>query len=329
MKNFEYAAPRTEEEALALLAQRPDQTAVLAGGTDLVPLMKKMLVTPQRVVNIKNIDSLRGIHAHSQGVTIGAVTTLDQLLEAPELEPYPAVKQVIAKLGSLQLQCQMTLGGELCRRPQCWYFRNGYGLLGRRGQLVEQGDNRYHAILDNQGPAKFVSPSRLAPALIALGAVVRVAGPGQQETTVPVERLYRTPKDDHQRELTLSPAQLLTHVLPKLSQGTLNATYEVKHGTGPQPPLATASVALELDGSGVVRSARVVMGQVAPVPWRSREAEEVLVGQRIGYELAELAGAAAVAPATPLSQNQYKVQIAKTAVKRAVLLAAGLETGGL
>ncbi len=329
MKNFEYAAPTTEEEALALLAEREDQAAVLAGGTDLVPLMKKWLVTPKRVVNIKNIPSLRGIHAHSQGVTIGAVTTLDELLEAPELEPYPAIKQVIANLGSLQLQCQMTLGGELCRRPQCWYFRNGYGLLGDRGRLVEQGDNRYHAILGNQGPAKFVSPSRLAPALIALGAVVRVAGPGRKETTLPVERLYRTPKDDRQRELTLLGSQLLTHVtLPKLPAGVKNASYEVKHGTGPHPPLATASVALELASSGVVRSARVVMGQVAPVPWRSREAEQVLVGQTVTPDLAEMAGAAAVSPATPLSENAYKVQIAKTAVKRAVLLAAGLETGG-
>ena len=107
-----------------------------------------------------------------------------------------------------------------------------------------------------------------------------------------------------------------------------NASYEVKHGTGPHPPLATASVALELASSGVVCSARVVMGQVAPVPWRSREAEQVLVGQTVTPDLAEMAGAAAVSPATPLSENAYKVQIAKTAVKRAVLLAAGLETGG-
>ncbi len=331
MKNFEYAAPRTEQDALALLSPRRDEVALLAGGTDLIPLMKKMILTPRRVVNLKNISTMRGVQRLSDFIVLGAVTPLDELADSPHLEPFPAVRQVIANLGSMQMQCQMTLGGELCRRPQCWYFRNGYGLLAQNGRLVEQGDNRYHAILGNEGPAKFVSASRLAPPLIALGAQVRVLGPEpDQQRWLPLEQLYRIPRSEEQRELTLLPNQMITHVrLPVESARWANASYEIKHGAGPQAPLATASVAVRMDSAGMVQQVRVVMGHVAPVPWPSPEAEQALRGQVITPEVAEQAGAAAVAAATPLSENQYKVQLAKTAVKRALLLAAGLETGGL
>ena len=143
-------------------------------------------------------------------------------------------EQAIRGINSLQLQAQGTLGGELCQRPRCWYFRDGDGLLADRGRMVDEGDNRYHAIFGNAGPAKFVCPSRLAPALIALGASVRVIGPEpDDETVMPLEHLFRTPKDERQREHELEPNQIVPHILLPPADGRQSASYEVRHGAGP------------------------------------------------------------------------------------------------
>jgi xanthine dehydrogenase YagS FAD-binding subunit len=330
MKNFTYASPRTETEVLSVLSATPGETEILAGGTDLVHLLHHMVLTPERVVNLLDVPTLKDVELLDGGVvSIGATVTLDVLLAHPYLNPYPAIGQAIEGIASMQLQCQGTLGGELLQRPQCWFFRDGRGLLAAGGKLAAEGDNRFHAVLGNQGAAKFVSASRIAPALIALGATARVIGPAEaDEQFVPVADLFRTPRHEGERENTLLPGQLLTHILLPAADGIASATYEVRHGAGPDYPLAAAAAALRIEG-GVVREANIVMGHVAPTPWISGEAAATLRGWAVNEELAEAAGAAAVAGATPLSNNAYKVQLAKTAVKRAILRAAGLETGGL
>lgn len=328
MKAFEYAAPRRESGVLELLASEPGQCEILAGGTDLIGLMKKMIVTPRRVVNIKEVRSLKGIQADSFGVSIGAVTTLDDVLEAPEMEAYPAVLDAIRGINSMQLQSQGTIGGELCQRTRCWYFRNGYGLLARNGRMVADGENRYHAIFGNAGPAKFVHASRLAPALLALGAKVRIVGPAKDEETIlPLADFFQTPRDEQQRENVLAPNQLLTHVLLDAMPEVRSATYEVRHGVGPDYPLASAAAAFVLD-RGIVREACIVMGHVAPIPWISGASAQSLLGQPVNAQTARAAGEAAVRSATPLSDNEYKVQLARVSVERAILQAAGLPTGG-
>jgi len=329
MKNFEYAAPRYESDVVGLLSPEEGRTAVIAGGTDLIPLMKKMIAAPDRVVNVMEVPSLKQIESLAEGgLRIGAAVTLDRLLDSDYLRDYTAVLQAIRGINSMQLQCQGTIGGDICRRPQCWFFRNGRGLLTDAGRQTADGDNRFHAIFGNSGPAKFVSASRIAPALVALGATFRVIGPGtDDETLVPAGAFFRAPKREGQGENVLLPNQLLAHIYLPPAQGVSSATYEVRHGAGPEDPLAAASAVLEIV-NGVVRNARVVLGHVAPTPWQSAEAAEALVGRTINEETAEAAGRAAVASATPLSNNAYKVQLAKVAVKRAVLAAAGLTTGG-
>ncbi len=329
MKNFEYSAPRTEDETLALLSPKREATELLAGGTDLVGLMKKMVVTPNRVVNIGEVESMRGIERDPvRGIVIGAVTNLDDLLDHPYLEDYPAIMHAIRGINSPQLQAQGTFGGELLRRPRCWYFRNGHGLLADGGSMVVEGENRYHAIFGNDGPAKFVSASRIAPALVALNAHLRVIGPVPgDEMTIAAKDLFQTPQNEGQRENVLRPGQLLTHVILPPVEGRHNATYEVRPSEGPDEPLAAAAASLHIEG-GIVRAARVVLGQVAPVPWDSEQAATALIGSTVSEETATAAGEAAVASATPLSCNEYKVQLAQVAAKRAILLAAGLETGG-
>ncbi len=215
-----------------------------------------------------------------------------------------------------------TVGGDLCQRPRCWYYRSGFGLLGQDPSgksLPLEGDNRYHAILGNQGPAYFVSPSSLAPALIALGATVRIFGPkGARE--VPVEKFFLVPKAASEREHDLRPNEILTEVRVPLPSGA-SATYEVREREALDWPLASASVVLESSG-GKVQSARVVLGHVAPAPWPSAEAEAALAGRAVSEEVAEAAGEAALKGARALSGNAYKIRLARVAVKRAVLEAA-------
>lgn len=328
MKAFEYVAPRHEAGVLECLSSEPGETEILAGGTDLVGLMRKMLVTPKRIVNIKEAPGLRGVSADSFGVTIGATTCLDTILEAPEMAAYPAILQAIQGIASAQLQAQGTLGGELLQRPRCWYFRSGHGLLAQDGRMVAMGDNRFHAIFGNSGPAKFVHASRIAPALIALGAKARIVGPGpRDEVILPVEDLYRAPKHEGQRETVLSPCQLLTHIMLPPAPEVGNATYEARHGVGPDYPLASAAAALTFD-RGRVAEASVVLGHVAPTPWISQQAVDAIVGLPVNHATAMAAGNAAVASATPLSGNAYKVQLARVCVGRAILLAAGVDHGG-
>lgn len=331
MKSFAYASPTTEGEVLSLLAE-PGEIEILAGGTDLVGLMKKMIITPDLVVNILDVPSLKTIEQLDGGaIAIGAAVTLDEVLAHPYLDPYPAIGQAIQGISSMQLQCQGTLGGEVLQRPQCWYFRGGQGLLAGGGSAVEEGDSRYHAIFGNEGAAKFVSASRIAPALIALDAMARVIGPTEKdEQYIPLEKLFRVPRHERERENILSRGQFLTHILlPDLREwgSFANATYEVRQGEGPDYPLAAAAISLLMDGD-IVHEAAIVLGQVAPTPWFSPEAVAAIKGQRVNEETAEVAGLAAVQHARPLGNNAYKVQLAKTAVKRAILRAAGQETGG-
>jgi xanthine dehydrogenase YagS FAD-binding subunit len=323
MQAFEYANPTTVREAVGLLGKRWDDANILAGGTDLLNLMKDYIQTPKRVVSLKGIKELGGIEKRAAGLRIGAMVTLAELLgNAGVKAEYPSLAQAARGVASLQLRNAGTVGGDLCQRPRCWYFRLGYGLLakGPNGEsLVEKGDNRYHAIFHSEGPARFVSASSFGPALVALGAKVKLVSAGGSRE-LPVEKFFLAPGDEKGRENALQPGEILTEILVPPAAGVRNATYEVRQKEALDWPLATASVALKMKGSTVER-ARVVLGHVAPVPWRAPAAERELAGKTVSATAAEAAGKAAVEGATPLSMNAYKVQLAQVAVKRALLAA--------
>jgi len=326
MQPFEYANPTTVQEAVGLLGARWGEADVLAGGTDLISLMKEYLATPKRVVNIKNIKELGGIQDSKTGLRIGATVTIDELLENADVrKSFPSLTAAARGIASPQIRNMGTVGGDLCQRPRCWYYRGGHGLLGKDkdgNSLIPNGENKFHAILGNGGPAYFVSPSSLGPALVALGAKIKlVSASGTRE--VAAEKFFVTPKDDSSREIAMHPNELLTEInIPH--SGAQNATYEVRQKEALDWPLATASVALRMKGSSIA-SARVVLGGVAPTPWAASQADQVLAGKSMTAELAEEAGKAAVANATPLSQNAYKVTLARVAVKRALMQAAGVK----
>jgi xanthine dehydrogenase YagS FAD-binding subunit len=189
--------------------------------------------------------------------------------------------------------------------------------------MVAAGDNRYHAILGNDGPAQFVNASSLAPALISLGAKVTIHGvSGSRE--IDLQDFFQTPGSQGQRENVLAPNEILTRIAVPAASGALNATYEVREKEALDWPLAAASVTLTQNG-GSAGKARVVLGHVAPVPWVSEKAAMALQGKAVSRESAESAGNAAVEGARALSRNKYKIQLARVAVKRAVLRAAGME----
>ena len=323
MQAFEYASPVTLQEAIALLGPKWGDAAVLAGGTDLLSLMKDYVDTPKRVVNIKGIKELGGISKAATGLRIGALVTFDEMLASADLKPYPAILAAVRGVSSPQIRNLGTLGGDLCQRPRCWYFRGGFGLLARHEgkNLAEEGDNRYHAIFGN-GPARFVSASSLGPPLIALGARITVAGPAGNRT-IAAEKFFVSPKSDSDREIAIKPNEIVTEII--VPAAGRNATYEVRQKEALDWPLATASVALRMKGSSVA-SARIVLGHVAPTPWVAAGAEKFLAGKSLTQDVAEEAGKAAAADAKPLSGNAYKVQLAKVAVKRALLAAAGVKT---
>jgi xanthine dehydrogenase YagS FAD-binding subunit len=322
MQAFEYANPTTLKDAAGLLGNKWGEADVLAGGTDLLSLMKEYIHTPKRVVNIKNIKELGGIHGSKGGLRIGATVTFEQLAEHPAVrKDFPALAAAAMGVSSPQIRNVGTVGGDLCQRPRCWYFRGGYGLLAmdKGKSLVPNGENKYHAILGNSGPAYFVSASSLGPALVALGAKIKlVSASGSRE--VDAAKFFVAPGADGAREIALLPNEILTEI--NIPGGMKNATYEVRQKEALDWPLAAASVAVKMNGA-TVSSARIVLGHVAPTPWDAAQAGQMLTGKSITEETAAEAAKAALAGATPLSQNAYKVQLARVAVKRALLEVAG------
>jgi len=325
MIRFEYVSPSSVKQALGLLSANWGEAEILAGGTDLLALMKDYIVTPKRVVNIKQLPGMHAISTEDDGLLIGALVTLDRIADAAQIRrDYPALAQCVGDAASPQIRNMATIGGNVCQRPRCWYFRNGMGLLPKNPDgksMVIEGDNRYHAILGNEGPAHFVSPSTIAPMLIAYGARVRIAGPdGERELAL--EKFFRIPASDTEREHNLKSNELVTEVVLPSAENVRAANYEVRQKASFDWPLATAAAVLQMNGSTVQR-ARIVMGAVAPVPWVSEEAAQAIAGKTIDERTATAAGEAAVSKARPLSLNKYKVKLAAVAVKRALLVAVG------
>lgn len=332
MNRFEFARPTSVADAVTLLSEKHDESVALAGGTDLLSLMKDFVIEPKRLVSLMGIKELGAIEASAKELSIGATATIDALLAAAEANgaaaKWPALFQAAAGIKSPQLRTMGTVGGELLQRPRCWYFRHrivpnvlSHDANGR--DVVTAGDHRYHAIFGNRGAAKFVSPSSLAPALIALSASVDVVGPTGSRT-IPVDALYRTPEamEADGREFTLAPNEIVTRIHVPAVDSSKSATYEVRPRQGLDWPLATASVCITK--SGGTMAATIVLGHVAPRPWRADGAAKALAGQGLNAKTIEAAVDAAVAGATPLPRNAYKIDLARVAVRRALTAAAAV-----
>ncbi len=328
MRAFEYTSPTTYDQAVGLLDKTWGKTAILAGGTDLLSLMKDDIEQPARLVNIKQVNDRalmpHGITNAKGGVAIGGLRTIQEVADLAAIrKAYPALVEACDNAASPQIRNVATIAGNLCQRPRCWYFRNGFGLLAMQdGQsLVENGDNRYHAIFGNDGPAKFVSPSSIAPVLIAYGATITMVGADGKSRQLALDKFFVIPKAEGEREHALAPNEVVAQILLPPAVGVRAAAYEIRQKDAFDWPLASAAVALTMAGANV-KTARVVLGHVAPVPWVSEAAAQALVGKPVNEQTANAAALAAISQARPLSKNGYKIQLARVAVQRAILKAA-------
>lgn len=326
MKAFAYVNPTNEKEAVAALSPQFEQALPMGGGQDLLARMKDYITQPERIVNVKGaLDST--VIPFKGGLRIGAAVKIVDLSEHEDVaRMYPAINAASIEIGTPQIRNQGTVGGNLNQRPRCWYFRNEEFVCFKKGGntcFSITGENQFHAIFGG-GPSFIVHPSSLAVPMVAYGATFRVLGP-KGERMVPAAEYFTLPSKNVRVENVLAPNELLTHAILPAPGNVKSGHYEVRYKAAHDWPIAFATVLLTMNGS-IVQTARVVMGAVAPIPWRSQPAEQALAGKAITEETAAAAAEAALKNATPLAENAYKIQVAKTAVKRAILRAAGIQT---
>jgi xanthine dehydrogenase YagS FAD-binding subunit len=327
MRAFEYVKPMTVAEAVRELGRSWADAKILAGGIDLLGELKEGIIAPQRIVNIKGISGLRYIRfSEKEGLRLGALVTLEEIETHQVIrQRYTALAEAAHSVGTPQIRNVGTIGGNLCQRPRCWYYRDEHTKCLKKGGPIcfaYNGENKYHAILGG-GPCYIVHPSDCAPALIAFRASVTVVSPRGQRT-VPLEEFFVLPSRRLDHETILEPDEIVTEIqVPAPAPNTRSTYLKFKERDSHDFAIVGAAVVMRLRGK-VCEDVRIVLSGVAPIPWRSPEAEAVLKGKAITPELAEQAGKAAVAKAQPLSQNAYKVPLTQAIVKQAILRAAGL-----
>ncbi|MDQ3411197.1 MAG: FAD binding domain-containing protein [Chloroflexota bacterium] len=328
MRPVTYSSPAAIDQALTMIGSPGNgEVRPLAGGTDLLTLMKADITSPSTLVDITRISELDDeIRERSGGVEIGTLTTLSQLEASPLInERYSALAEAVAVAATPQLRNMATIGGNLLQRPRCWYFRHPHidcWLKGGETCPARTGENQLHALFGAE-PCVAVHPSDLATALVALAAEVRLRGPGR-ERTLAIDDFFAAPTAERRTETVIDDDELIVSIrLPAATPGTTSTYVKAMDRKVWAFAVVGVAAALRLDGSRT-EAARLVLGGVAPVPYRARAAEDALIGAKISDEVIRQAAALAVAGATPLSQNGYKVPLAEVLIRRALGSLAGV-----
>ena len=323
MNNFQYGKPTSLEQVTSFLARGNANVFVMAGGTDLLGEIKEGLIEPDVVIDLKAVPGLVYIHKEKDAVAIGALTAVADLAEDPMIQQdYRILYQAAKVIASPQLRNMGTVGGNLCQRPRCWYYRDARVVCSKKGGskcYAEKGRNKYHAIFAG-GICYAVYPSDLAPAFIALEAKALIASP-QGERTIPLAEFYAPPIVNVRKENVLGKQEVVKEIRIPPAKKNEKSTYQkfIERGSW-DFAVVSAAVKASLSG-GSVRDIRIVCGGVAPVPWRLRAAEDALRGRTVTESAAAQAAAKAAADARPLAENGYKVDLFKAIVARAVLAA--------
>ena len=323
MKSFSNVNARDLKDAARQLQQaskKGHSAAIVGGGSDLLGMVKERLITPDVLVNLKSIRSLDRVTEKGGEVVIGGLITLDALSRDPLIRKnYNVLAEAAGHVGTPQIRNAGTLAGNVCQRPWCWYYRNGFPCYKNGGKTCFSvtGENEFHAIFGG-GPSFIVHPSDTAPALVALDAKFRIVGPSG-ERTVAAADFFKLPADNPARENVLANDEILAEIhLPAAKAGARSTYHKEMDRESWTHAIVSVAVAIEMDGQ-ICKSARVVLGGVAPIPWRVPKVEAMLAGQRITPELAAQAGAAAVEGARPLAKNQYKVPLTQAVVKQTLV----------
>jgi xanthine dehydrogenase YagS FAD-binding subunit len=323
--DFDYVTPRGAREASLVMKNHAGAAALKAGGIDLVDLMKEGIAAPTVIVNLLPLRDLASIRDdEARGLTVGALATLATIAAHPAvLERYPLLAAALGEAATPQLRNTATIGGNLCQRPRCWYFRSAdFACLKKGGDtcFAVEGDNRYHAIFGDDS-CHIVSPTSAGLALVALGGTISALSPtGERE--IEAASFFAMPSADVTKETTLGAHEVITGVrVPAPAKGAVSAHIKVREQEASDWAIAEVAVALVKEGGGAVRSARIVLGAVAPVPWRASEAEKALAGKPVTEQTAATAADAALAGAKPMSGNAWKVGLTRELVRRAILQA--------
>ena len=320
MQNFSYVNATSIEQVPSLLGRSWDDAVVMAGGTDLVGEMKDYAAVPKRVVNLKSIEGLDYIRQDDAGLRVGALTTLTDVLDHGAVsQDYPVLHQAVSVIASPQIRNMATLAGNILQRPRCWYYRSeDFPCLKKGGArcYAVGGVNTYHAIFGS-GPSYIVHPSDAAPALMALGATVNIHGPRGANEVV-LDDFFTMPEMNIRRENILRPNEIVTEItIPQPEANSRGMFLKVRERESIDFALVSLAAQMTVV-NGTCERASLVLGGVAPIPWRAVEAEDYLRGRRITEARAESAAEAAVEDAAPMPHNGYKVEIAKNLVKQAV-----------
>jgi xanthine dehydrogenase YagS FAD-binding subunit len=334
MKAFEWVTPTSVNEAVKLLSAGQDTADIderprpMAGGQDLLTTMKDYITRPSRVVNLKGIRGLDKIESDGKGgLKIGALVTLTQLEEnASVRRSFPSLAEAANSVATPQIRNLGTVGGNLCQRPRCWYFRLENIVCLKKGGsecYAATGENKYHAILGG-GPSYIVHPSDLAPVLVALGASVAVTGPDGNRV-VSLDKFFTLPKEGSiQRENVLHDDEIVTEIHVPASPVAAHSTYlKFKERESLDFAMSSVAAAVELGSDGTIHQAHLVLGGVAPIPWRARKAEAYLAGKKLGEAELNETAKLALDGAKPLAKNAYKVPLTQALVRRALTKVTG------
>ncbi|HEY4362413.1 MAG TPA: xanthine dehydrogenase family protein subunit M [Bryobacteraceae bacterium] len=316
MKTFTSANPRTLAEAVSLLGK--GNAAVMGGGSDLLGMVKEHLVSPDVLVNLRSIPALDKITERAGDLRIGGLATLSTIADHPTIRKnFAVLAQAASVVGTPQIRNAGTIGGNVSQRPWCWYFRNGFPCYKNGGKTCFSvtGENEFHAIFGG-GPSYIVHPSDTAPALVALDARFIITGP-KGERSLPAADFFALPKADPSKENVLAHDDVLTEIRLSSSRNWRSAYHKELDRESWTHAVVSVAAALEIE-NGICKNARIVLGGVAPIPWRVQKAEAVLAGQRITPELAAQAGEIAIQGAQPLAKNKYKIPLTKAVVKRTI-----------
>ena len=306
--SFDYVQPKSLQAAITQLSN--PGAVVHAGGTDLLTCLREHIFAVQKVVSISALRELHGITEGADGgLRIGALTSLHEVADRPLVRKrFSGLAQAAAEVASPQLRNQGTIGGNICQKPRCWYYRGDFNCLRKGGGacFAADGENQYHCIFGSGGICYIVHPSDTAPSLVALNATARVAGPkGVRE--VPLEKFHVLPEEDVRRETVLEPNEIVAEIrIPPPAAGTRSAYRKVRARRSWDFALAGVALALRFDGRRVVDS-RVVLSGAAPVPWRSTEVEQAIRGRQLNSTAIAAASKAVVSGAQPLEKNGYKL----------------------
>lgn len=322
MKNFKIAQPRTIDEVTTFLSEGASNCYLMAGGTDLLDEIKNEIIAPEVVVDLTSISDLSYIKKENDGVRIGALTSVTDLAEDPLVKTdYPGLHEAALSLATPQLRHVGTLGGNLCQRPRCWYYRDPLAHCLKKGGsecFAITGRNKYHAILGGGG-CYIVYPSDLAPALVSLDAEVIIVSINGNKT-IPLEQFYILPQVNVSRENILQPGEILKEIkLPLLYNNEERSTYHKLKERGTWDFALVSAAVKGRVSRGVFRDIKIVLGGVAPIPWRLRKAEGLIKGEKATEQLIRQAVKEDLKEADPLEENEYKKELVESVVYKAAL----------